>query len=232
MLKRRILGFAVVVLVAGWSGATPVGAQSGEESRVNDAATVFAEIMSAPDGGVPRSVLDKAEAIAIFPGVFRAGFALGGQYGHGIISVRDRKTGTWSAPAFLKIAGGSFGLQLGAQAIDIVLVIMDPLGVQRLLSNEFKIGGEASAAAGPVGRAAEASTDIQMRAKILSYSRSRGLFAGVAVNGSTLTADTDANERFYGQRYDSRGVIRTASASAALPPAVATLRKTLAKYAG
>jgi len=199
---------------------------------VRDAATVFGEIMSAPDGGIPKSILDKAEAIAIFPGVIRAGLAVGGQFGRGVISVRDRAANAWSAPAFLTIAGGSFGLQIGGQSIDLVLVIMDKTGLDRLLGNQFKIGAEASAAAGPVGRSAEASTDIQMRAKILSYSRSRGLFAGIALNGSTLAADEDGNGRFYGRRMGSREVVEKASAQEDLPAAVGILRKALGQHAG
>ncbi len=229
-MTTRTFAATVCLVSVVWIGARPARGEGGDAARVSDSATVFGEIMSAPDGGIPRSVLDKAEAIAIFPGVLRAGFAFGGQFGHGVISVRNREKGTWSAPAFLTIAGGSFGLQIGAQAIDLILVVMDPLGVQRLMSNEFKIGGEISAAAGPVGRAAEASTDIQMRAKILSYSRSRGLFAGIAVDGSTVKADEDANERFYGRRYDTRGVIDGASTRGDLPAPVASLRQALAKY--
>jgi lipid-binding SYLF domain-containing protein len=209
-----------------------VSAQRSEQARVEDAATVFTEIMQAPDGGIPQGVLQKAEAVVIFPGVLRASFAVGGQWGRGVISARDRKTNTWSAPAFITIAGGSFGAQVGAQSIDLVLIVIDRVGLQRLLSNEFKIGGEASVAAGPVGRSLEAATDIQMRAKILSYSRSRGLFAGVAINGSNLGADRDANERFYGERLGSREVIDQLSSKPDLPASVARLRKVLADYGG
>jgi SH3 domain-containing YSC84-like protein 1 len=221
---------ALFVVALAWLAA-PALAQEAESARVNDAATVFSEIMEAPDAGIPKSVLDKAEAVAIFPGVIRAGFAFGGQWGRGIIAVRDQKTGTWSAPVFLTIAGGSFGAQIGAQSIDLVLVVMDQSGVQRLLGNQFKIGGEASATAGPVGRNAEASTDIQMRAKILSYSRSRGLFAGVALNGSTLAADADANGRFYGQRLGSRESIAANAKRTDLPESVARLTALLKRYA-
>lgn len=221
----------LIAAAAVLTAAHPARAQSAEASRVNDAATVFSEIMEAPDGGIPRAVLDQAEAIAIFPGVVRAGFAVGGQWGRGIISVRDAKTGAWSAPAFLTIAGGSFGAQIGAQSLDLVLVVMDQTGVQRLLGNQFKVGGEASVAAGPVGRAAEASTDIQLRAKILSYSRTRGLFAGIAINGSTLAADRAANGRFYGQRLSSRDVLGAPSSRTDLPESVDRLRKMLKRYA-
>jgi lipid-binding SYLF domain-containing protein len=220
-----VLGLSV--LAAGTSFA-----QFKEAARVRDATTVFREIMSAPDAGIPKSILDNAEAIAIFPGVLRAGFVVGGQFGHGIISVRNDSTRSWSAPAFLTIAGGSFGLQIGGQSTDLVLVIMDKTGVDRLLSNQFKIGGEASAAAGPVGRSAEAATDIQLRAKILSYSRSRGLFAGIALNGSTLASDEKANQRYYGRKMGSREVIEKTSARDNLPAEVGDLRKTFTEYAG
>lgn len=225
-----LVGALAMALVA---GAPAIGlAQSAEIARVNDAATVFGEIMKAPDSGIPGSILEKAEAIAIFPGVIRAGLAVGGQHGRGVISVRNRAAGTWSAPAFLTLTGGSFGAQIGVQSIDVVLVIMDATGVQRLLGNQFKLGAEASVAAGPVGRSAEAATDVQMRAKILSYSRSRGLFAGVALNGSTMAADENANKRMYGRKYQSREVIDKVSLREDLPEPVVKLRKTLAEHAG
>jgi lipid-binding SYLF domain-containing protein len=229
MVKQRRIGCAVAwgLLLAG-----PAWAQAGEQARVEDAATVFTEIMTAPDSGIPKAVLDQTEAVAIFPGVIRAGFAVGGQWGRGVICVRDRDAKTWSAPAFLTIAGGSFGAQIGAQSIDLVLLIMDREGVQRLLGNQFKIGGEASAAAGPVGRSAEAATDVQLRAKILSYSRSRGLFAGVAVDGSSLASDRDANARLYGERAGSREVVDKASKREDLPASVKRLRKVLADWVG
>jgi len=223
----------VTVLAAAAAMAMPrTLAESGEAGRVREATTVLREIMRAPDHAIPASVAGKAEGIAVFPSVLKGGFIFGGQWGRGIISVRNPGQGTWSSPAFLTIAGGSFGLQIGGQSIDLVLVIMDKTGVERLLGNQFKVGAEASAAAGPVGRSAEASTDIQMRAKILSYSRSRGLFAGIALNGSTVAADQDANKRFYGQKMGSREVVEKASARDDLPAAVAELRKAFGRYAG
>lgn len=226
---RFRVGLAALTLVA--VTVAPAGAQDKDLSRVSDAATVFTEIMDAPDGGVPRSVLEKAEGIAIFPGVVRAGFIIGGQFGRGVICVRNAETGVWSAPAFIKIAGGSFGAQIGGQATDLILVIQSKLGVQRLLSNKFKIGGEASVAAGPVGRSAEASTDIQLRAMILSYSRSRGLFAGIAINGSTLGEDRDADKRVYGKDMGSRDVMGEPSTRTDLPESITKLRSTLKHYA-
>jgi lipid-binding SYLF domain-containing protein len=222
-------GIALVALLL--VGAPQARAQQGDLARVSDAATVFGEIMEAADGGIPRSVLEKAEGIAIFPGVFKAGFIVGGQFGRGVICVRNQATGTWSAPAFLRIAGGSFGAQIGGQATDLILIIQSPLGVQRLLSNKFKIGGSASVAAGPVGRSAEASTDIQLRAMILSYSRSRGLFAGIALDGSTLGEDRDADKRVYGKEMGSRDVLGEPSARTDLPEPIVKLRGVLKHYA-
>ena len=150
------------------------------------------------------NILEKAEAIAIFPGVKKAGFVVGGQWGRGIISVRDADTRKWSSPAFLTMTGGSVGAQIGGTEIDVILVIMNRSGVEHLLSNQVKLGGEISAAAGPVGRAGEASTDLQMQAQILSYSRSRGLFAGATVNGSVVKEDVDANHASTGRRSHPR----------------------------
>jgi lipid-binding SYLF domain-containing protein len=187
--------WATGVLIAALSGQA---AQSDTEvKRVQEAAAVLSELATAPDRAIPRAVLERAEAIALFPGVKNAGFVVGGQWGRGVIAVRDA-SGAWSAPAFLRLAGGSFGAQIGAQAVDLVLVVMNRRGVDNLLRNEFKIGGEASATAGPVGREASASTDIQMRGEILGYSRSRGLFAGATLNASSVAEDRDANTHFYG----------------------------------
>ena len=162
----------------------PVGAQVEEAERVVESSRVLDEIMEASDSGVPGSIMDKADAIAIFPSTLKAGFIFGGHRGHGVISARDEETGDWSVPAFLTLTGGSFGLQIGAQSVDVVLVNMNPRGLESLLQNQFKIGGDASAVVGPVGRDLEASTDIQLQAEILSYSRTRGLFAGVSLEGA------------------------------------------------
>ena len=168
---------------------------------------VLSEIMRADDQSVPRGIMQKAEGIAIFPSLFKGGFIVGGQRGRGILSARDPKTGAWSSPAFLTITGGSFGAQIGAQAVDLILVIQNRRGLEQLVGNQFKIGADASVAAGPVGRDASASTDIQMRAQILSYSRTRGLFAGVTLNGSTIRQDRDANDRLYGMGYRTGQVV-------------------------
>lgn len=201
---RRMFAAGAAVMMAAVLGvaSVQVRAQSDEAARMETATEIFHEIMSAPDSAIPDSVLHKADAIAVFPSVIKAGFIVGVKRGKGIISVRSTK-GKWSSPAFLSITGGSFGAQIGGASTDLVLIIMNRRGVRDLLKDQFKIGGEATAAAGPVGREAQASTDIQMRAEILSYSRSRGLFAGIAINGAVLKSDRNANLAFYGKRYSS-----------------------------
>jgi lipid-binding SYLF domain-containing protein len=182
-------------------------AQSDEARRVTEAITVLSEIMGAGDQSVPLSIMQKAEGIAVFPSLLKGGFIVGGQRGRGILSARDPKTGAWSSPAFLTITGGSLGAQIGGQAVDLILVVQNRRGLEQLVSNQFKIGADASVAAGPVGRDASASTDIQMRAQILSYSRTRGLFAGVTLNGSIIRQDRDANDRFYGMGYRTSQIV-------------------------
>jgi lipid-binding SYLF domain-containing protein len=161
--------------------------------------------MDAEDSAIPGAILRNAEGIAIFPSTFKGGFIVGGMRGRGVLSARNDSG--WSSPAFLTLTGGSFGLQIGGQAADIILVIMNRRGLENLVSNQFKVGADVGVAAGPIGRDAQASTDIQMRAQILSYSRSRGLFAGVTINGSTIRQDQDANERFYGKRMETKQVV-------------------------
>lgn len=174
------------------------GPTSNEASRIRESITVLNEVMSTSDTSIPASITMKAEGIAIFPGTLKAGFIFGGMRGRGILSARNEDG--WSVPTFMTLTGGSIGLQIGGQATDLVLVIMNRRGLEQFVRNQFKFGADASAAAGPVGRDAQANTDLQMRAEILSYSRARGLFAGVSINGSTVRADQDANERFYGKR--------------------------------
>jgi lipid-binding SYLF domain-containing protein len=198
-----------------------------EAKRVHDATTVFDEIMAAEDKAIPGAILTKATGIAIFPSTIKAGLLIGGLRGRGILS--SRRQNGWSSPAFLTLTGGSFGLQIGGEAADIVLVINGDRGLQNLVSNQFKIGTDAAIAAGPVGRDAQASTDIQLRAQILSYSRARGLFAGVTINGSTIRQDQDANERFYGKRLTTKQIVFDGQGSS--PEAVSGWHAALAKYA-
>jgi lipid-binding SYLF domain-containing protein len=199
------IAFLVAVFMTGIP--VVVSAQSDEADRIKEAAVILGEIIAAPDKAIPTSILEKAEAIAIFPSTIKGAFIVGAQRGKGIISVHDRTKGTWSSPAFLTLTGGSVGFQIGGQAVDIILVVQNRRGLENLLQNQFEIGGEASATAGPVGRDAAVSTDIQLRAEILSYSRSRGLFAGVSLKGAALRQDQDANQKFYGNRLRTRDVV-------------------------
>ena len=202
----------------------------GEVDRIRHAVVVLDETMNADDKSVPKSILEKAEAIAVFPSLMKGGFVVGGQYGRGVISVRDPNTQQWSSPGFLTITGGSVGLQIGAQAVDLVLVVQNRRGLDQLLQNQFSIGADASVAAGPIGREATAATDIQMRAQILSYSRTRGVFAGISLNGSTIRQDRDANERFYGTAYRTTQIVNEHQGGA--PPPVEEWKVALAKHAG
>jgi lipid-binding SYLF domain-containing protein len=230
MMTKRVL--PVLAVLFALTAIVSLRAQDppdGEIKRINDATTVLEEIMGAADKAVPRSVMEKAEGIAVFPSLIKGGIGIGGQRGHGILSVRNRTTGGWSNPAFLTITGGSVGAQFGLQAIDLVLVINNQRGLEQLVKNQFKIGADAGVAAGPVGREASASTDIQMRAQILSYSRARGLFAGVTLNGSTIRQDRDANERLYGTGFRTGQIVFDAMGGS--PDAANNWKATLTKYA-
>ncbi|HWS54472.1 MAG TPA: lipid-binding SYLF domain-containing protein [Pyrinomonadaceae bacterium] len=170
--------------------------QKDASKKAADAARVFDQIMDAPDNSIPKELLDRAEAVAVFPGVLKAGFVVGGRGGSGLIS--RRVTGGWSAPAFFKLGGASIGLQIGASKTDFVLLFMNEDAVRGLLEDKFEMGGEASAAAGPVGRAASATTNLTLDAGILSYSRSKGLFAGLELKGAVINPDNNLNEALYG----------------------------------
>ena len=204
---RQYTAIVMLALAVGFGSARTASAQAEEAARIRESTTALREILDAPDVSVPTWVADKVQGIAVFPSVKKAGLLIGGQWGRGILSAKSTKSGTWSAPAFLTLTGGSIGAQIGGEAVDLVLVIVDERGLEQLTRNQFKIGADAGVAAGPVGRTAEASTDIQMRAKILSYSRARGLFAGITLNGSTIKQDRDANERFYNQPYKTSQIV-------------------------
>ena len=181
------------------------GSKDDTLKRINTAGVVFSEIMSAPDKAIPDTVLDKAQCIGIVPNLKRAGFIIGGKYGKGILVCR---TGTgWSSPATIRVEGGSFGLQIGAGETDLVFVVMNKTGEDKLLKDKFTFGADASAMAGPVGRSAEAQTDAVMHAEILAYSRARGVFAGIALEGSTLRPDKEDNMELYGRSMTMREII-------------------------
>src|SRR5258705_8490392 len=227
MHKLWTAAAAAVCLVTFLHAQPRAQKDDSEAKRVRDASTIFGEIMAAEDNAIPTAILNKASGIAIFPSTVKAGFIVGGMRGRGVLS--GKGADGWSSPAFLTLTGGSFGLQIGGQAADIILVINGQRGLENLVGNQFKIGADAAIAAGPVGRDAQAATDVQLRAQILSYSRARGLFAGVTIDGSTIRQDVDANERFYGKRLTTKQVVFEGQAGS--PAAVAPWREALARYA-
>jgi lipid-binding SYLF domain-containing protein len=179
-----------------------------EEERLQNCGTVLREIMDIPED-IPQDLIDKAECIIIYPSVLKAAFVVGGSYGRGAMTCRSGEhfTGPWSAPSMMALEGASFGFQIGGQATDFVLLVMNPRGARAILKSKVKLGADASAAAGPKGRTAEASTDATLRAEVLSYSRSRGLFAGISLAGATVRPDNDANERVYGHDASASDII-------------------------
>jgi SH3 domain-containing YSC84-like protein 1 len=199
----------LLVLVAFGLLSSPFLPAANEiNDRVVRAAVVLKEIAEAPDKDVPQDLLDKSACVAVIPGMKRAGFIVGGSYGRGVMSCRtDNGTGPWSAPSMFLLEGGSFGLQIGAQSTDLILVIMNLSGLESLLDSKFTLGGDASVAAGPVGRTAAAETDAWMSAKILAYSRSRGLFGGLVIKGGTIRPDKSANHVLYDKEVEPRSIL-------------------------
>jgi lipid-binding SYLF domain-containing protein len=176
--------------------------------RLDTAATVINEIMAAPDKGVPEEILGSAQCVAVVPSLLKGGFVVGAAYGKGVATCRTPNApAKWSAPAFFTIEGGSFGLQIGGQAVDLVMIIMNERGMRALLSSKFKLGADASVAAGPVGRHAEGMTDWKMRAQVLTYSRARGVFAGLTLNGAAIRTDDDSVRAFYGRRVPNKTIL-------------------------
>jgi len=180
-----------------------------EQERVKESGVVLKEILNIPDD-IPQDLLDKAECIIILPSVKKGAFGIGGSYGRGVMICRggEHYTGAWGAPALYALEGVNIGFQLGGEATDFVLLVMNPKGARSLLSSKVKLGGDASAAAGPKGRTAEGATDVVMNAEILSYSRTKGLFAGISLEGSTLRSDGSANEKLYGRKLSAKDIIR------------------------
>jgi len=201
-------------------------ANTKASARVEAAGTVLDEIQGAPDQRIPEEVLGSAECVAVVPSLLNAGFVVGGRYGKGVASCRTEKG--WSAPAFFTIGGGSFGLQIGGQATDVVMLIMNKNGMNNLLSSQFKLGADASAAAGPVGRHAAADTDWKMRAEVLTYSRSRGLFAGLELSGAVIQQDKGSTREFYGRMVPFKTSLK---GEIEAPKAAYPFLSTLAKWA-
>lgn len=224
---RQMTVIAIVclfVLTAPFSASAAQGSKAEERDRAQRAARAFQEIMSAPDQGIPQELLDRAHCVAVFPSVKKGGFIVGGQYGKGLISCR-RAQGSWGSPAYFTIGGGSFGLQIGGQAVDLVLLIMNKSGVDGLLKDKFEIGAGAAVSAGPVGRNTHVATDVLLKSQIVSYSRSRGLFAGLELKGAVIAQDKVANKDIYGHEISAReiivdGKVRTPSTIRVFPSAL------------
>ena len=222
--------FCLTALITLLTFAAPAVAQDKENDatkRLGEAGKAFSEIMAADDKAIPGSILDKAECVAIIPGMKKGGFIVGGSFGRGAVSCRSADKKSWGAPAMVEMGGGSVGLQLGASATDVVMLIMNREGMDNLLKDKFTLGGDASIAAGPVGRAATAETDALMKAKILSYSRSSGVFGGVALKGSTLKQDNDANKELYGKPMEAAAIL---SGKVTAPANAGAMNQALAKY--
>ena len=208
---RKLLSLlSVAALIAGVfpaSSAARADDKSKDQQRLQDAGEVMKEIINIPDD-IPQNLLDKADCVIVIPSVLKGAFVVGASYGRGTMTCRsgDHFEGPWGAPTMMALEGVSFGFQIGGQATDFVLLVMNPRGASSILTSKVKLGGNASASAGPVGRNAEADTDATMRAEVLTYSRSRGLFAGVSLEGSTLRPDNDANARVYGSRINAKDI--------------------------
>ncbi len=206
--------------------AVSAHAQSKEQDRLENSGRVMKEIMDIPDN-IPQSVIDKADCVVVLPSVLKAAFVVGASYGRGVMTCRtgDNMRGPWGAPSMMALEGGSFGLQVGGQATDFVLLLMSERSASSILSSKVKIGGDASAAAGPVGRNASAETDVTFRAEILTYSRARGLFAGISLAGSTLRPDNGANQALYGKKISAKDIVLKGAVPP--PPSAQLLLQTL-----
>lgn len=224
---KKLLWLMVIVCAGTFTLAAdePAGVTKAAD-RAQAAADVLDAIQGAPDKGVPQEVLGSAECVAVVPSLLKGGFIVGGRYGRGLASCRTPKG--WSAPVFFTVEGGSVGFQIGGQAVDLVMLIMNDNGMKHLLSSKFALGADASVAAGPVGRHAEGNTDWKMRAEVLTYSRARGIFAGVSLNGAVIKQDKDSTREFYGHMVTFNAALR----GDIEPPAAAnTFLTTLAKWA-
>ena len=202
-------------------------ADKATDERLANAAKAFEEIMSVPDKGIPGSVLNKAECIVVVPGMKKGGFIVGGSFGRGAVTCRNKDKSGWGAPAMVELGGGSVGLQIGGEATDVVMLIMNREGIDSLLKDKFTLGGDASVAAGPVGREATAETDVALKAKILSYSRSKGVFGGVSLQGTTLHQDEGAIKAVYGKQLNASDIL---GGGVTTPPAAMQLNQVLTKY--
>jgi SH3 domain-containing YSC84-like protein 1 len=223
-MKRTLAILSLSLLLSSAVEATASSKQD-LQGRIDSAKTVLDQIMSAKDSTVPNNILKSATCVAVVPGMVKAAFMFGGQYGQGVVTCRTGKG--WSAPVFIRMAGGSFGLQIGGQSTDLVLIAVNDQGMQDLLKNKFKIGGDASAAAGPVGRRGEASTDWKMGAELLSYSRNKGIFAGINLDGTSVSQNSEDTEVYYGSPHSFTSILK---GQVAVPAGAVDFVKDVAHY--
>jgi lipid-binding SYLF domain-containing protein len=230
MSKRKYIYIGLLSLLVSFALAKPMTAQqpkhTAEAERTAEAASILTAIMNIPESDIPEELMARAHGIAVIPHVVKGAFGFGGQWGKGLMSQR-REDGSWSPPAFVEIGGGSFGLQIGVQATDVVLVFTDEDGIKALLKAKLKLGADASATAGPVGRKAEVGTDVLLRSGVLAYSRSRGLFAGVSLDGSVIGMDDSANRKVYGEDVTGEQILlgNNVRSNPTVDPFLATLEK-------
>jgi lipid-binding SYLF domain-containing protein len=223
-LRTLVVAFLCVSL----SGAALAAEGGREAERLEKAAQVINEIMGTPEKGIPRNLLNKAVCVGVIPSEIKVALGFGGSFGRGVLVCRQGGTGAWAAPSMFTVEGGNFGFQLGGEATDFVLVVMNAKGAQKLLQSRAKLGADASVAGGPVGRTAEGATDVQLQAEILTYSRSRGLFAGLSLEGQIVRQDNDANERLYGRKVDAKDILFRGTVPS--PPAAGALDAVMTKF--
>lgn len=231
ILLGKLTGLRLLTIVAlcGAMFAIQMTAEGSVDKQIEKATNVVNEIMQAPDNGIPSDLLRKSVCVGIVPSEIKGAFGVGGTYGRGVLVCRQHGDGPWGAPSLFTLGGANIGFQLGGKATDVVFLVMNPGSVQKLLQDKVKLGAELSATAGPVGRTAEGATDAQMRAEILSYSRSRGLFAGVSLDGQVLKQDNDDNEQLYGHKVSPKEILISGVVKS--PPAAQPLDDVLTKYA-
>jgi len=222
-MKKTITSICLCFLMT--STAFAASSREDLQGRIDAAKIVLDQIMAAQDSSIPMNILEQATCVAVVPGLIKGAFVFGGQYGQGVVTCRTGHG--WSAPVFIRMAGGSFGFQIGGQSTDLVLVAVNDRGFQDLLKNKFKIGGDASAAAGPVGRSGQAATDWKMNAELLSYSRNKGLFAGIDLDGTSVSQNFDDTEHYYGQAHSFESILK---GNVEVPQSAAPFVRTVARY--
>jgi len=222
------IGKLCIISAACLTGGVLYGHEESVATRLKTSSEVLTEIMNAPDRGIPQELLEKSQCVVIVPGLKKAAFIVGGKYGRGFISCRSNAGHGWSAPAAVKVEGGSFGFQIGGSETDVVMLVMNKRGAEKLLSSKFTLGADASVAAGPVGRTSAADTDLKLQAEILTYSRARGVFAGIALNGATLRPDKETNTELYGSGVTNKQIVMGSAKRS--PVAASELTANLNRY--